>query len=72
MATPSTDAPVSPFRQRMQRDMLIGGLGSHTRQDYVRHIRVSPRFIGRSPDTATPEDIVLRALKDVNARDSEY
>ena len=57
MATPSTDAPVSPLRQRMQHDMLMRGLGSHTRQDYVRHVRCFAAFLGRSPDTATPEDI---------------
>ena len=57
MATPSTDAPISPLRQRMQHDMLMRGLGSHTRQDYVRHVRCFAAFIGRSPDTATPDDI---------------
>lgn len=57
MATPSTDAPVSPLRQRMQHDMLMRGLGSHTRQDYVRHVRRFAAFLGRSPDTATSEDI---------------
>ena len=30
------------------------GLGSHTRQDYVRCFAA---FLGRSPDTATPDDI---------------
>lgn len=57
MATPSTGAPVSPLRQRMQHDMLMRGLGSHTRQDYVRHVRCFAAFIGRSPDTATLDDI---------------
>jgi integrase/recombinase XerD len=57
MVTLSTDAPVSPLRQRMQHDMLVRGLGSHTRQDYVRHVRRFAAFLGRSPDTATPEDI---------------
>ena len=57
MATPSTDAPVSPLRQRMQHDMLMRGLGSHTRQDYVRHVRRFVAFLGRLPDTATPDDI---------------
>jgi integrase/recombinase XerD len=57
MAHPSTDAPVSPLRQRMQQDMLMRGLGPHTRQDYVRHVRRFAAFLGRSPDTATPEDI---------------
>jgi integrase/recombinase XerD len=57
MATPSTDIPISPLRQRMQHDMLMRGLGSHTQQDYVRHVRRFAAFLGRSPDTATPEDI---------------
>ena len=57
MATPSIDAPVSPLRQRMQHDMLMRGLGSHTRQDYVRQVRCFAAFLGRSPDTATPDDI---------------
>lgn len=57
MVHPSTDAPVSPLRQRMQQDMLMRGLGPHTRQDYVRHVRRFAGFLGRSPDTATPEDI---------------
>lgn len=57
MATPSTDAPISPLRQRMQHDMLVRGLGSHTRQDYVRHVRCFAAFLGRSPDTATPDDV---------------
>jgi site-specific recombinase XerD len=41
----------------MQHDMLMRGLGSHTRQDYVRHVRCFAAFLGHSPDTATPEDI---------------
>ena len=57
MATLSTDTPVSSLRQRMQHDMLMRGLGSHTQQDYVRHVRRFAAFLGRSPDTATPQDI---------------
>lgn len=57
MATPSTGVPVSPPRQRMQQDMLMRGLGSHTQQDYVRHVRCFAAFFGRSPDAATPDDI---------------
>lgn len=53
--SPST--PVSPLRQRMLDDMLIRGLGEHTRQDYVRHVRTFAAFLGRSPDTATSEEI---------------
>jgi integrase/recombinase XerD len=57
MATLSTDAPITPLRQRMQQDMLMRGLGPHTQQDYVRHVRCFAAFLGRAPDTATTEDI---------------
>ena len=57
MDTPSTDAPVSPLRQRMLHDMLMRGLGSHKLQDYVRHVRRFAAFLGCTPDTATAEDI---------------
>ena len=53
----SSDTPVSPLRQRMQDDMLMRGLGSHTRQDYIRHVRAFAAFLRRSPDTATADDI---------------
>lgn len=52
-----TDHPISPLRQRMRDDMLMRGLGPHTRQDYIRHVRRFAAFLGRSPDTATSEDI---------------
>lgn len=57
MATLSTDTPITPLRQRMHEDMLIRGLGSHTQQDYIRHVRRFAAFLGRAPDTATTEDI---------------
>ncbi|SFD39355.1 phage integrase N-terminal SAM-like domain-containing protein, partial [Devosia psychrophila] len=57
MATLSTEAPTRPLRQRMQQDMLMRGLGSHTQHDYVRHVRRFAAFLGRAPDAATPEDI---------------
>ena len=57
MATSKTDAPITPLRQRMQQDMVMRGLGSHTQHDYVRHVRGFASFLGRPPDTATAEDI---------------
>ena len=57
MATSSTDAPVPSLRQRMQHDVLMRGLGSKTQQDHVRHVRRFAAFLGRAPDTATPEDV---------------
>jgi site-specific recombinase XerD len=37
--------------------MLIRGLGPHTQQDYIRHVRRFAAFLRRAPDTATTEDI---------------
>ena len=47
MATLKTDAPITPLRQRMQQDMVMRGLGSHTQHDYVRHVRGFAAFLGR-------------------------
>ena len=57
MATLSTDRPITPLRQRMQHDMVLRGLGPHTQQDYIRHVRRFATFLGRPPDVATPEDV---------------
>ncbi|EAV42150.1 integrase/recombinase [Stappia aggregata IAM 12614] len=57
MTTFQTDTPITPLRQRMQQDMVMRGLGSHTQNDYVRHVRNFSAFLGRPPDTATAEDI---------------
>lgn len=57
MADQFKGSSISPLRQRMQEDMLMRGLGPHTRQDYVRHVRNFAAFLGRSPDTAAPEEV---------------
>lgn len=57
MAILSNDQPITPLRQRMLDDMAVRGLREHTRRDYVRHVRRFAAFLGRSPDTATPEDV---------------
>ena len=58
MASFSNDAPITPLRQRMQQDMVMRGLGTHTQHDYIRHVRRFAAFLGRTPDTATAEDIL--------------
>ncbi len=57
MATLPTDRPVTPLRQRMLDDMAMRSMGARTRHDYVRHVRAFAAFLGRSPDTATAEDV---------------
>jgi len=49
--------PVSPLRARMIEDMTVRGFNEKTRGDYVRNVRAFAAFIGRSPDTATAEDL---------------
>ena len=51
---------VSALRQRMIEDMSVRGLTENTRGDYVRNVRAFAVFIGRSPDTATAEDLRRR------------
>ena len=37
--------------------MAVRKLGDKTRHDYIRHVEAFARFLGRSPDTATAEDV---------------
>jgi integrase len=46
----------------MIEDMTVRGFKEDTRRDYVRHVRAFAVFIGRSPDTATAEDLRLFQL----------
>src|SRR5947209_5623170 len=62
MTFDTSPRPVSPLRARMIEDMTVRGLNEHTRRDYVRHARSFEAFIGRSPDTATAEDLRLYQL----------
>lgn len=49
--------PVSALRERMIEDMTVRGFNEKTRSDYVRNVRSFAAFIGRSPGTATAEDL---------------
>src|ERR1700727_4016648 len=51
------DKPISPLRQRMIDDMTARRFNEHTQRDYVRHVRTFAAVLGRSPDTATSEDL---------------
>ena len=57
MISHPTDRPVSPLRTRMIEDMSVRGFGEKTGNDYIRNVRAFAAFIGRSPDTATAEDL---------------
>jgi integrase/recombinase XerD len=52
-----TDEAMSPLRRRMIEDMTIRKLSPKTQQDYIRTIKTLTAFLGRSPDTASFEDV---------------
>ena len=62
MTSDTSLRPISPLRARMIEDMTMRGFKEDTRRDYVRHVRAFAAFIGRSPDTATAEDLRLFQL----------
>ena len=52
-----TDEAMSPLRRRMIEDMSMRRLAPKTQKDYTQVIKNLAVFIGRSPDTASFEDI---------------
>jgi site-specific recombinase XerD len=52
-----TDKALSPLRRRMIEDMTIRKLAPKTQQGYIRTIKDLAVFLGRSPDTASYEDV---------------
>src|SRR5437764_6952796 len=62
MTSDTSPRPVSPLRARMIEDMTVRGFKDDTRRDYVRHVRAFAAFIGRSPATATAEELRLCQL----------
>jgi integrase/recombinase XerD len=52
-----SEKPISPLRRRMIEDMSVLKFGEKTQHDYIRHIESFAKFLGRSPDTATAEDL---------------
>ena len=48
---------ITPLRQRMIDDMRMRKLGDKTQSGYVRAVRQFAGFLGRSPDTASVEDL---------------
>ena len=57
MTSQPSDRPVSALRARMVEDMSVRRFSEKTRNDYIRNVRAFAVFIGRSPDTATAEDL---------------
>ena len=51
------DTPVSPLRQRLIDDMTMRRFSRETQRNYLRDIGRLATFLGRSPDTATADDL---------------
>jgi integrase/recombinase XerD len=56
-----SEKPTSPLRQRMLDDMNMRRFTPDTQRDYIRAVKKLAAFLGRSPDSATAED--LRAFQ---------
>ena len=52
-----TQVKMSPLRRRLIEDMRIRGMGDKAQKSHIRAIKDFAVFLGRSPDTATPEDL---------------
>ena len=57
MTSHPSPRPVSALRARMIEDMRVRGFSEKTGNDYIRNVRAFAAFVGRSPDTATAEDL---------------
>ena len=56
-----SEKPISPLRQRMLEDMNVRRFVADTQREYIRAVKRLTAFLGRSPDTASAED--LRAFQ---------
>ena len=52
-----TEQAISPLRRRMIEDMAIRKLAAKTQHDYVQRVKDFASFLGRSPASASKEDI---------------
>lgn len=53
----TTTRPGTPLRHRMLDDMRMRKFAEHTQDGYTRAVRKLAAFLGRSPDTATTEEL---------------
>lgn len=53
----SSDPGISPLRRRMLEDLRMRKFAPKTQAAYLRAVRQFARFLGRSPDTATVENL---------------
>src|SRR5271167_295891 len=51
------DKSISPLRQRLIDDITARRFSEKVQKAYVRQVRTFAAFLGRSPDTATSDDL---------------
>lgn len=49
--------PISPLRQRLLDDMALRRFGLETQRNYLRDVSRFATWLGRSPHTASAEDV---------------
>ena len=52
-----TEERTTPLRERMMEDMRIRGMGDKAQKAHIRAVKDFAKFLKRSPDTATPEEL---------------
>ena len=52
-----TQDKMSPLRARMIEDMRIRGMAETSQKAHIRALKDFTAFLGRSPDTATPDEL---------------
>jgi integrase/recombinase XerD len=57
-----TDECISPLRRRMIEDMTVRSFAAKTQDNYIGAVAKLAKFLGRSPDTATTEELRLFQL----------
>lgn len=57
MSQQQASVSVSALRRRMLDDMAMRGLREETQRNYIMFVRGFAAFLGRSPDTATADDV---------------
>lgn len=67
----STDQPISPLRRRFIEDMTARKLGAKTQVQYIRAVKRLAEFLGRSPASASAEDLRRFQLHLAESGDAE-
>ncbi|UWQ28841.1 phage integrase N-terminal SAM-like domain-containing protein [Leisingera sp. M523] len=52
-----TQEKMSPLRARMIEDMRIRGMAETSQKAHIRALKDFTAFLGRSPNTATPDEL---------------